>query len=413
MLRRLLLLLALLLPVPAAAQTWDGDWNGTLELPGGAHLRILFQFHHTPTAWEVTLTNVDLRSETFPPGKAMLDGKTLRMTVPALNGTYQGTLSEDGRKITGAWTQRGRSLPLDLMPGTITAAVLHQTEPGDLTIKTSTGTLVGTILKAGDGKLAAVIITGAGPANRDGNSPVNGGSGTYRDIAEGLAAQGITTLRFDKRGVGQSASAMRHEEDLRVQTYGDDVKAWAAELKRRIGASCVWLVGHSEGAFIAELAAEGNPDICGIVTMAGVGRSFYIGWREAMERVVPPDQRPPVVAVLDSLKAGQPVPNPPPIMMGAFRPGIQAYMMSEFAQDPAALLHRLKVPVLILQGDADTNVSVADAKALAAARPDATLKILPGVNHNQRIAKDDPGRGPGPLAPGITETIAAFMKAHT
>ena len=59
------------------------------------------------------------------------------------------------------------------------------------------------------------------------------------------------------------------------------------------------------------------------------------------------------------------------------------------------------------------NVSVADARALAAARPDATLKILPGVDHSQRIAKDDPGTGPGPLAQGVTETIADFMKAHT
>jgi pimeloyl-ACP methyl ester carboxylesterase len=88
-------------------------------------------------------------------------------------------------------------------------------------------------------------------------------------------------------------------------------------------------------------------------------------------------------------------------------------MMSEFAVNPAALLHRLKVPVLILQGDADKNVSVADAQTLAAARPDATLKVFPGVNHSQRIAKDDPGRGPGPLAPGIIEAIADFMKAHT
>ena len=413
MFRRLLLLLGLLLPLPATAQTLAGDWNGTLELPNGAHLRILFQFHDTRAGLQVTLVHVDLRAETFPPGSVTRDGKNLTIAVPALNASYQGAFSDDGKTITGTWTQSGRSLPLSLAPGRITALVLHQPEPGDLTIKTSAGILAGTILKAGDGKLAAVIITGAGPANRDGNSPVNGGSGTYRDIAQGLAAQGITTLRFDKRGVGQSAAAMRREDDLRIETYGDDTKAWAAELKRRTGASCVWLVGHSEGAFIAELAADGNPDICGIVTLAGVGRGFDIGWRETMQHVVPPDQLPPVIAVLDSLKAGQAVPNLPPVMMGAFRPSIQAYMMSEFAQDPAALLHKLKVPVLIMQGDADTNVSVADAKALAAARPDATLKIMPGVNHSQRIAKDDPGRGPAPLAPGITETIAQFMKAHT
>ena len=127
---------------------------------------------------------------------------------------------------------------------------------------------------------------------------------------------------------------------------------------------------------------------------------------------LPPDQQQRAGEVIDGIKAGRTVSDLPPMMMGAFRPSIQPYIMSVFAQDPAALLSRLKLPVLILQGEADSNVTVADAKALAAARPDATLKIMPAVNHSLRIAKDDPGTGPGPLAPGITETIAEFMKAH-
>lgn len=412
MLGRLMLLLGLLLPLPAMAQTLNGDWNGTLRLPNGGSLRILFQFRDTPAGLQVSTVNVDLRGETYPAGAATLAGKTLSIAFPAQDASYQGTLSDDSKTIAGTWSQRGRSMPLDLTRGTITAAVLHQSEPGDLTITTPTGTLAGTILKAGDGKLAAVIITGAGPANRDGNSPVNGGRGTYRDIAEGLAAQGVTTLRFDKRGIGQSAAAMRSESELRIDTYAGDVRAWAAELKKRTGASCVWLVGHSEGALIATMAAGNNPDICGVVTLAGVGRGMDTGWREAFARALPPDQMQRAGEVVDAIKAGRTPPEPPPMMMSAFRPSIQPYMTSVFAQDPAALLGRLKIPVLILQGEADTNVAVADAKALAAARPDASLKIIPAVNHSLRIAKDDPGTGPGPLAPGITQTIADFMKAH-
>jgi hypothetical protein len=412
MLGRLMLVLGLLLPLPAMAQTLNGDWNGTLRLPNGGSLRILFQFRDTPAGLQVSTVNVDLRGETYPAGAATLAGKALSITFPAQESSYQGTLSDDGKTIAGAWSQRGRSLPLDLTRGTLTAAVLHQPEPGDLTIATPTGTLAGTILKAGDGKLAAVIITGAGPANRDGNSPVNGGRGTYRDIAEGLAAQGVTTLRFDKRGIGQSAAAMRSESELRIETYASDVRAWAAELKKRTGAPCIWLVGHSEGALIATMAAGSNSDICGVVTLAGVGRGMDTGWREAFARALPPDRMKQVNEVVDAIKAGRTVSDPPPMLMGAFRPSIQPYMMSVLAQDPATLLSRLKLPVLILQGDADTNVTVADAKALAAARPDASLKILPAVNHSLRIAKDDPGTGPGPLAPGITQSIADFMKAH-
>jgi pimeloyl-ACP methyl ester carboxylesterase len=412
MLGRLLLLLGLLLPMPALAQTLNGDWHGTLRTPTGGNLRILFQFRETPAGLAVTPVNVDLRAETYPAGAATLASKTLNISFPAQGSSYQGTLSDDGKTIAGTWSQRGRNQPLDLTRGTITAAVLHQPESGDFTIATPSGTLAGTILKAGDGKLAAVIITGAGPANRDGNSPINGGRGIYRDIAEGLAAQGVTTLRFDKRGIGQSAAAMRSESELRIETYASDVRAWAAELKKRTGASCVWLVGHSEGALIATMAAGGNPDICGVVTLAGVGRGMDTGWREAFARALPSDQMQRVNKVVDTIKAGRTVPDPPPMLMGALRPSIQPYMISVFAQDPAALLGALKVPVLILQGEADTNVTVADAKALAAARPDAALKILPAVNHSLRIAKDDPGTGPGLLAPGITHTIADFMKAQ-
>jgi hypothetical protein len=413
MLRKLLLALFLLLPLSTAAQALDGDWNGTITIQSGAHLRVMFEFRSTADVLHATLVGVDQQGVRVLADTVALDGKSLTVALPGVNVIYQGQVSDDGTQITGTWTQNGKTYPLILEPGTIKPVLLHQPEPGDLTITTPTGTLAGTILKAGDGKLAAVIITGSGPANRDGNSTINGGRGTYLDIAKGLAAHGITTLRFDKRGIGESASALTRESDLKVQIYGDDVRAWAAELKRRVGAPCVWLVGHSEGALIAELAAANNPDICGIVTLAGVGRGFDVVLREQLERVLPAELKPQAFAIVESLKAGHPVADPPAKLMALFRPSVQPLTMSEFALDPAALLHALTVPVLIVQGDTDANVSVADAKALAAARPDATLKILPGVNHSQRVAKDDPGTGPGLLAPGEMDMVAEFLHEHS
>jgi pimeloyl-ACP methyl ester carboxylesterase len=392
----------LLSALPAFAQTLDGDWNGALDTPSGRHVRMLFHFSHAGDVLEARFVAVDQAGATFP-GDIKLEGQHLTVSM-SFGGAYDGDLAADGKSITGHWTQRGISLPLTLIPGGIAAATLSQPRPGDLTIQTGTGVLAGTILRKGP--IGAVIIAGSGPNNRDGMR------GTYRDIAEALAAHDITTLRFDKRGVGESAPAMTREEDLRLQIFAEDAKAWAAELKRRIGARCVWLAGHSEGGVLAIMAAQGNPDICGLVLFASPGRPVTILLREQLGRQLPPAEQTAAFAVLDDLDAGRPVTHAPPQQLASlFRPSILPFFRSQIGLDPAALLARLKIPVLILQGDADVQVSLTDAKALAKARPDATLKILPGVNHGQRIAASDSSASP--LAPGEMDMVADFMHQHS
>jgi len=139
-----------------------------------------------------------------------------------------------------------------------------------VSLQTPTGTLFGTLVSAGG--ISALIIAGSGPTDRDGNSALNLRSNVYRMLAEGLAAEGISTLRYDKRGIGASQAAMTAEQDLRFQTYVDDARAWAHELSMRTGVKRVWLIGHSEGALIAERAAEHNTEVCGLVLISGAGR---------------------------------------------------------------------------------------------------------------------------------------------
>jgi fermentation-respiration switch protein FrsA (DUF1100 family) len=105
--------------------------------------------------------------------------------------------------------------------------------------------------------------------------------------------------------------------------------------------------------------------------------------------------------------------------MALFRPSVQPYLMSWLALDPAAILGRLKLPVIIVQGENDIQVSVADARTLARARPDAKLAILPGVNHVLKVAPaeraanivtyGDPNL---PLAPGVGEVVADFINKN-
>ena len=83
----------------------------------------------------------------------------------------------------------------------------------------------------GPTRAAALIIAGSGPTDRDGNSPLGVSSSSYRLLAEGLAEQGIASLRADKRGIGASAYPGMAEADLLFTDYSNDAGAWAAEVQ--------------------------------------------------------------------------------------------------------------------------------------------------------------------------------------
>lgn len=233
----------------------------------------------------------------------------------------------------------------------------------------------------GPTRAAALIIAGSGPTDRDGNSPLGVSSSSYRLLAEGLAEQGIASLRADKRGIGASAYPGMAEADLLFTDYSNDAAAWAAETARLTGQPCAWLIGHSEGALVALAAvANGDDAVCGLVLLAGAGRPIGAVLREQLANA-PEPLRSQAMAILAELEAGRPVTDVPPQLAALFRPSVQPYMISWLPLDPAAMVAVWDGPVMIGQGTTDIQVGLTDANALAAARPDARLTIWEGVNH--------------------------------
>lgn len=243
-----------------------------------------------------------------------------------------------------------------------------------LTLDSGSGMLAGTLLTPENPKAAILMLAGSGPTDRNGNSLPALHGDTYRLLAEGLSAHGIASLRVDKRGVGESAAAVKAEADLRIETYADDAKAWAGELKRQTGLHCVWLLGHSEGALVAELAAQNAQGICGLIMVSGAGNNLGDIIMTQTQNA-PPELRQKISEIIAALRKGQTVADVPPPLAPLFRPSVQPYWISEINLDPPALLKNIKLPVLIMQGDTDIQVSVEDAKLLAAAKPDAKLMI--------------------------------------
>lgn len=304
-------------------------------------------------------------------------------------------------------------MPNVLVLGFLLALSAHAEDVG---VPAPPGELRGTLLDAGKKMPPVLIIAGSGPTDRDGNNKGGLHSDTYRKLAEDLASKGISSLRYDKRGVGASASARIQQSDLRIRIYADDAARMAAELRKRMQARCVWLIGHSEGALLAELAAQKPDGICGLVLISGAGRKAGDVLQEQLAAMTEPD-RDLAQAALAELAAGRLVPHPPSKPPGLFYPDIQPYLIDWMLLNPATLLASIRLPVLVLQGENDIQVSVEDARRLAVARPGAKLVVLPGVNHMlkssspDRIANLASYADPTlPLAPGVVDAIADFVQ---
>ncbi|UBM26597.1 alpha/beta hydrolase [Pseudomonas sp. p1(2021b)] len=264
-----------------------------------------------------------------------------------------------------------------------------------------------------------LIIAGSGPTDRNGNNPASGRLDNLKRLALLLAGEHIASVRFDKRGVAASQPATPDERDLSVERYVADVVAWGRMLKADPRFGPLILLGHSEGALIASLAAE-QAGASAVITVAGSGRPVADVLREQLAQRLPPAQLARGNAVIDRLQAGQTTLDVPAPLREVFRPSVQPYLISLLRQDPAAAFARLPMPALILQGRNDVQVEVADAERLKAAKPDAQLVVIEGMNHMLRISprnmsqQRDSYRNPElPLARELGERIVAFVRQVT
>ena len=271
--------------------------------------------------------------------------------------------------------------------GTQRGAIVSET----ISVQSQSAKLVGTLLlPAGRGPFpVALIIGGSGPVDRDGNNNAGLHSDAYKLLAEGLAQRGVATLRYDKRGVGASTNK-KSEDAIRFDDYVDDALAFAKHLEADKRFSRVAIIGHSEGSLIGLVASRRDPRVSAFVSLEGPGRTVAAVIEEQIRAQGAPESIMDEIEAYDkSLIAGTIVPSPDPRLAALYRPSVQPYLISEYRHDPSAEIAKLKIPVLIVQGTTDLQVSVLDAQLLARAKPDARLSIIDGMNHLLRDAPPD------------------------
>lgn len=298
-----------------------------------------------------------------------------------------------------------------------TGAAAQPWSEREVAIEGGISKLYGTLtLPAGDGPAdAALILSGSGATDRNGNFP-EGYNNSLKFLARGLGAEGIATLRVDKRGVAESRAAAPEERDLRAETFVDDAAAWLAFLEEQPRVRRLFLIGHSEGALVATLAAQKKP-VAGLVLIAAGGRPASVILREQLSAGnLPAEMRRRSDEILARLERGETDDAVPRQLEALYRPSVQPYLISWFKYDPAAELAKLPVPVLLVRGTHDLQVRQADADALAAARPDAVRLAVEEMNHVLKIAPLDRAENirfysdpDAPLAPEVVPAIAGFI----
>ncbi|MDB5860717.1 MAG: alpha/beta fold family hydrolase [Ramlibacter sp.] len=235
-----------------------------------------------------------------------------------------------------------------------------------------------------------LLIGGAGPTDRDGTSLLaDQGSVPMKQLAHTLAKAGIGSLRYDKRGVGASVHPGLREEDLRFRHLVDDAVALLQHLDADVRWRAPVLLGHSEGALIAALAARDSAARA-VAYVAGAGEKASDLMRAQLLGRLPEILELPALAMLELLEAEHVVEDPPEALTLLFRPTVQPYLISWFRYDPAEVLEDLELPLLLVHGTADPQAA-SGAQRLRAARPDARLLLVEGMDHALAIGGDAEG----------------------
>ncbi|EON71964.1 alpha/beta hydrolase [Lysinibacillus sphaericus] len=356
-----------------------GKWAGDIEIPNGP-LAIIVDLQKNDGSFSVPAQGLS----NYPFKSVKYDGNQVSVSIN-LNGSaikIDGALK--GQQIEATFNQNGGKFTLLLKP--------YEEQPVSyetITVPVNNGDLTVALQKTSKKPSPVVLIlAGSGPTDKDGNSAIAGKNNSLKMLAEGLANEGVATVRYDKRGIGDNLSLLTKEEDVSIDQYVDDAVQVINTLLADKAYSSVHIIGHSEGSLIGMLAAQ-KTSVESFVSIAGAGRPIDEILEEQLAGQLTPALMKETTNILSSLKKGLLVENVSPELQALFRPSVQPYMMSWLKYNPISELQKLNSRVLIIQGTTDIQVKGTDAEALKNGKKDAELLSVEGMNHVLKTAPAD------------------------
>lgn len=412
--KRFLLSLLLLLPFVVSAQSLRGDWSGKLSLPMGK-LRMVIHLTEEAGRWSASLDSPDQGAYALRADEVEVRGDSLTLRLSSLHLRY--TALRDGEdQLVGNFEQGGMSLPLSLRrvakaEDTKSTPTTYTEEELTIPVSGSSVVLSGSLALPKSGKdpyPTLILITGSGPQDRDetvfGHKP-------FLYITRRLTEAGFAVFRYDDRGVGKSTGIFMASH---VQDFVRDAEAVVKAMKehKAVNPQRIFLLGHSEGSYIASKVATQDHSLAGIVSLAGpvfgmdriladqMDALSLLGGKSDEERATLRKGNLEVYALMQDkrlsldevkAKASKVVERLLPVMtsdttmyatirtqiMGQFTP----YLRELLQLDVAGTWRAVKCPVIGLFGEMDKQVLPTNAAELLRLQPKAQVQVFPKLNH--------------------------------
>lgn len=258
----------------------------------------------------------------------------------------------------------------------------------------------------------AIIIAGSGPTDRDGNQNFLKNN-SLKKLAVNLTKKNIATYRYDKRIVKQLKSK-NIDKDIMFDDFVTDAKSIIDYFKNSQNFNKIYVIGHSQGSLVGMLAAKDRAD--GYISLAGAGQSIDQVIIEQINKTAPNFTK-DTERIFKTLREGKTTTDYPIALSSIFNIEIQKFMINWMQYNPTEVIKSLKMPVLVVNGTKDLQVSENEAKLLQEANEKAILKIIQNMNHVLvTINGDDLENSKSyaetqrPIAEGLIEAITDFIK---
>ncbi|GHV43529.1 lipoprotein [Bacteroidia bacterium] len=386
--KKILSLFLFFYAVVAFSQEITGTWNGVLEVQG-VSLRLVFHIQNDEGKFSATMDSPDQNANGIPVSNIKIVDNQVSISVQAIGLTYEGIWNGDA-SIDGTFKQGGFSVKMPLSKGNTEQRKRPQTpqkpypySEEEISIhnpKAENVVLSATLTKpiAYDAYPVAILISGSGAQDRDEtifeHKP-------FLVLADFLTRNGIAVLRFDDRGVAQSTGDI---DTATTFDFATDVEAIFNYLQSRndLNINKIGLIGHSEGAMIANIVAANNPKVAFIVMLGGTGirgAELLLMQQEAIARSENMDEdtireyislnRKSYDEVIDGTELAN------------------AWLTTFIRYNPQDDLAKVKCPVLALGGEkdlqvaAEVNLNAIKTALNANGNKNVTTVILPNTNH--------------------------------